>query len=95
MYVTQMHDEMELFICTFEVIINNDKRQDTVRAPRIMLEHRFKSMMYEAANSSMPIKIKISRMVPVYNQFDDEWIEREHSIVFANNAYTDVHKEEF
>lgn len=53
----------------------------------------FIGLVYEASQSTEPIKVKMSRIIPTYSQFDREWLDRECSIVFENNAYTHLYEE--
>lgn len=34
-----------------------------------------------------PIKVAIRRPIPIWSQFDQQWLDREASIEFKNNAY--------
>lgn len=67
--------------------MNGRVQMQRMKAPRIMIEQQFKSLMQQAANDTSPIKVRISRKVPIWNQFEDKWIEREFDIVFTNIAY--------
>lgn len=58
-------------------------------APRIFLEQEFTRLVNLAANSKSPVKIKMSRKVPIYDPFDNTMIERENSIVFTNQAWNE------
>lgn len=95
MFITHMQDELELFVCTFEITVGDTIQQQTLKAPRIIFEERFKALAQDAAYSDKPMKVKMMRMIPIYNQFKQKWIEREHSVAFANNAYVAVHPNEF
>jgi len=95
MFITHMQDELELFVCTLEIIVGDTVQQQTLKAPRIIFEEQFKALTQDAAYSDKPMKVKMMRMVPIYNQFEHQWIEREHSVAFANNAYIAVHPNEF
>lgn len=94
MFAEQMREKMEVFVCLFEVKVEDQVQKRTLEAPRIMLEQEFMSLVNEAANSNLPISIKMSRKVPIFDQFDQRWIERENSIVFTNEAYNRIHQTE-
>ena len=94
MYTNHLHEKMEIFVCTFEIIVGENTQWRTLEAPRIMLEREFISLVNEAANNPNPIKVKMSRKVPIWNPFDNQWIEQENSITFMNNVYTNAHPEE-
>ena len=76
-----------MFVCTFEIENGQQIQKQTIQAPRIMLEQQFLSYVQQAANTSHPVRIKMSRKAPVYDNFNDKWIDRENSIEFMNKAY--------
>jgi len=94
MFASQLHEKMEVFACTIEVEANGAVQVQRVQMPRLMIEREFMALVQHAANDSRPIKVKLSREVPVYDQFEQRWLERENSITFSNNAYISSHKEE-
>lgn len=51
------------------------------------------SLVNQAIQAEFPVIIKMSRQVPIYNDFDDQWVEREHCVLFKNNAYIQVNGE--
>ena len=91
----QMEEKMEVFVCLFEIEINGVPQHRRMKAPRLFIEQEYASLVYEAAQNPRPVRVKISRTDPVWNQFDQEWVEREYSIDFANNAYVALHKENY
>lgn len=84
----------ETFTCKFEITQDTETQTSTIQAPQIMLMQQFMSLMNQAANSTNPIKIKMSRDVPIYDNFDKTWISRETSIGFSNNAYLKKYPEQ-
>ncbi len=58
-----------------------------MQAPRVLIEQKFLSLVQQAANNPNPISVKLMRKVPIYDNFDDKWIERENSVLFMNHAY--------
>lgn len=87
--------QIEIFECTFDIEIDGTTKKNRIQAPRIAIEQQFLSLVQQAANSSQAIKIKMSRIVPVYDNFDKKWINRENSVTFANNAYIKIKGENF
>ena len=84
---SHLHQQMEIYTCLLEVEQNGNLQSRTIDAPRIMLEQQFMNLVQQASNANNPIKIKMSRQVPTYNNYDDKWINLEHHLVFENNAY--------
>lgn len=83
----RIREQMEVFECTFDIEVEDRTQHQTVQAPRAALEQQFLSLVQQAAQSSKPVKVKMSRKVPIYDNFDKKWIERENSVAFANNTY--------
>ena len=88
-----IHEEVEIFTCTFEIEVSNQVQTEIIKAPRIMIERYFVSLVEQASQSSLPIKIKMSRTINIYDNFNDEWVERENNVVFKNNAYLNVNEQ--
>ena len=89
-----IQDQFEVFTCVLEVITAQGTSRQTIDAPRIMIEQRFVSLIYEAAQSRNPVKVKLSRTIPIYSQFDKKWLDRECSIAFGNQAFVRVYGED-
>lgn len=83
----RIREQMEVFECTFDIEVEDRNQRQTVQAPRAALVQQFLSLAQQAAQSDKPIKVKMSRKVHIYDNFDKKWIERENSVAFANNAY--------
>lgn len=63
------------------------KQSFLMQSPRIMIEQKFLSLVQQAAKNPNPVSVKLMRKVPIYDNFDGKWIERENSILFMNLAY--------
>lgn len=81
---------MEVFAVTFEVEMNNKIQKQTMQAPRIMLEQQFVSLVQQAYESRVPVRVKMSMTVPIWIQFENRWVDREHSVEFTNQAWQDL-----
>lgn len=79
-------ESFDFYDCAFKIELVDGIQQNNIQAPRIMIEQQFMSLVQQAAQSSLPVKIILSRIVPVYDEFNGEWIEREVSISFSNSA---------
>lgn len=91
---SNMHEQMEIFECVFDIDVDGKIQSSRIQAPRIALEQQFISLVKKAAYSTQPIKVKMSREVPIYDEFDSKWISREHSVTFVNNAYVKIKGED-
>lgn len=91
---SDIHSQLNVYSCKFEITINNQVQQQMIEAPRIMIERQFVSYVEQAVQSGYPIKVRLSRDVPIYDDFEGKWITVENEIVFKNNAYLDMEKQE-
>jgi hypothetical protein len=83
----RIDEQFEVFDCLLEIEMSGRVQTQRMKAPRIMIEQQFESLVQQAVNNTSPIKIKMSRKVPIWSKFEDKWIEQENSIVFTNVAY--------
>ena len=84
-------EQLKNFTCEFEIKVDNNIQHQTIEAPRIMLEQQFMQLMNSAAQDNKPTRVKMVRKQPIYDNFDDKWIDRELSVTFANNKYIEVY----
>lgn len=68
-----------------EIEQNGRKQVQNLQAPQVALEQNFLALMQDAARSSIPTKITMSRQTGIYNEIEKKNIE--NSISFTNNAY--------
>ena len=79
-------NEMEMFEVIFEITNGNRKSIQRMQAPRIMIEQQFLQLAEQAYRSTDPIRIVLKREEPIYNNFTNEWVNREYSITYDNDA---------
>lgn len=89
-----IQDKFEVFTCVLEIITAQGTTRQVIDTPRIMIEQQFVSLIYEAAQHTEPVKVKLSRVIPIYSQFDQKWLDRECSIAFGNQAFVRVYGED-
>lgn len=89
-----IQDQFEIFTCVLEITTTQSTTRQVMDAPRIMIERQFISLIYEAAQSENPVKVMLSRVIPIYSQFDQKWLDRECSIAFGNQAFVRVYGED-
>lgn len=90
----KIREQMEVFECTFDIEVEDRIQRQTVQAPRVALEQQFLGLAQQAAKSNKPMRVKMSRQIPIYDNFDKKWIVRENSVAFENNAYIKVKGED-
>lgn len=82
-----MFDAMKVYECVLTIETESGTQTTQLTAPRIMIENHFVSLLKQAQAASAPVMIKLSRMEPVWSQYDAQKINREHYIQFKNNHY--------
>ena len=85
-----LDQQIEMFACVFEIEANGNIRRQRIEAPRMIIEQQFMSLVQQAANNTTPIRVKMSRMESVWNQFDNVWVDVENSIEFTNIAWESI-----
>ena len=83
----------EVFDCGLEVFQGNTKQAQHMKAPRFVIEQQFASLVEQAINTATPIKLRLSRIVPIWSQFEQKYIDREIYIVYMNNAWANTYGE--
>ena len=88
-----INGQLEMFDCLIEIEANGDNKRQRMQAPRIMIEQQFASLVQQATQTNDPVRIRLSRMAQIYDEFgslvyeNEKPLERELYIVFTNNAY--------
>lgn len=82
-----LDEKMEVYTSVFVIDVDGQIQKETMQAPRLMLEQNFKSLVQQAVQADAPIKVEMIVKVYIFNQFDNKWVEREHSVTFKNNSY--------
>lgn len=82
-------EQMEVFDCTLEVSVGDERQQQRMNAPRMIIEQQFMSLCQDAAQANAPVRVKLSRIANIYDEINDRWIELEPYILFMNNLCRD------
>lgn len=77
------------YLVVFELTIKDNVQRWSREAPRRTLETDFEYLVWQAARLSEPVKVRMSRKVPIYDPFDKTTIERVNSIEFTNKAWNE------
>lgn len=85
-----MFEEMQICNCTITVSMGEATSLRRLNAPRIMIEHEFKTLVLNASRQNTPIKIELKREEPFYDRTEARWTMHEYSIVYTNNAHTET-----
>lgn len=76
---------------TFEVTleIENQGNVETYvnDAPQMIIQSQFIGLVQQAAQVDVPYRIKLSRIVQIYDEFNHTTKDIEHYLEFKNNAY--------
>ena len=90
-----MGEQFETFDCMIDIEENGNKQRQRMQAPRIMIQQQFTSLVQQAAQANHPVKVRLSRMSQVYDEFgalayeNGKPLERELYISFSNSACGD------
>lgn len=82
---------MGVYDCILEVNQGDKTTKQHMQAPRFMIEQQFASLVNQAAGVKQPIKVKISRTEPIWNEFEQKQTDVEYSAAFMNNAWCERH----
>lgn len=86
-----MFNKMNIFRVVFDIEIDGKTQRQIIEAPQFMIEQQFLSYVEQAANATLnPVKIKMSRSVPIWNQMENRWVNQENSVIFTNSAYKNL-----
>jgi hypothetical protein len=85
-----MFDAMRVYECVLTVETEAGVQTTQLTAPRVIIENHFVSLLEQAVAASVPVMIKLSRMDPVWSQYDAQNLNREYIIQFKNNHYIRV-----
>lgn len=80
-------EQMEIYASVFVIDVDGQVQKKNMQAPRLMIEQEFISLVQQATQIDTPVKITMVVSVSIFNQFDNKWVEREHSVMFKNNPY--------
>lgn len=87
-----INDSIEIYECTIEIKRVHGSQTSRIQAPRMMIEQEFISLAQAISQTNEPVMIRLSREVPVYDQFYKRWINNENSIELKNKQYLDMEK---
>lgn len=87
--------QMEMYDVVFEITQGENISRQAIQAPREILEANFLQVANDIAHINIPTKVKMARTVYIEDTYNKRWIPRENSVTFANNAYAELHKDEF
>ena len=80
-------EPLEMFLCNIEVEIDGNINRQTISAPQMILTTQFINIVQQSLNTSQRVRVKMSRMVHQYGEWDRQWHDIEHYIEFKNNPY--------
>lgn len=70
-------------------------QQQTLSAPRFVIEQQFISLVEQAIYASVPIKVTMRRIEREWNQYEGKMTDMEYSMEFSNNSYIAFYPDEF
>lgn len=80
----------DIFNVTFEIELQGNITTQTMGAPQMIVQNQFVNLVEQAANTASPCRVKMRRMVDVFDEFGRNCNKSiEHFVGFKNNAYLD------
>lgn len=70
-------------------------QQQTLSAPRFVIEQQFITLMKQVMHASVPAKLTMRRTEKEWNQYEGKMIDMEYSVVYANQMYLSSYPDEF
>lgn len=86
------NSEIEPYECMIELEQDGRIQRQAITAPKILIVNHITDIGRSICNSSIPSRCKVSRILRIYDQYEDKWIDRELSVEFMNKAYESMHK---
>lgn len=94
MFFTSTNDSMmDVYSVVLEVEVNGMVQRKSLQAPRLFIEQEFMSLVQQAYQHRGPMKVRMYRKVPIWDQFEQKRIEREDDITIKNKAYLNMEKQ--
>jgi len=78
---------MQVYSVSVEIFDGINRQFNQMQAPRLVIQNDFLSLVQQAANTLSPIRIIMSRSVPIWDNFENRQRTIENKIVFKNNAF--------
>ena len=82
-----MYGRLESFLVYFTIEIGNNTQTKAIEAPRIMLEQQFINYVQQAYNNPNPIRITMSRIDKIWNQFENKLMDVDCKVIYFNSAW--------
>lgn len=80
-------NDLQPYQCTIELEQSGKTQRQVITAPRIVITQQIMEIGKTICNAPVPCRCKVSRIVPIYDKFENKWVDREFSIEFKNRAY--------
>ena len=78
---------MEIETFTLEINSNGQVQIHTLQTLPLMVAQQFQNLLIQAARTSAPCKIKISKQEEFWSELDQKFKMCENALEFRNNAY--------
>ena len=81
------HEQSKVFTCDLYIEVDDRGERRQIKAPRFVIEDEFLQLVEQASHIDNDVRIRLTRQVPIFDEFQDRWVNKQHEIVFANNAW--------
>ena len=84
-------EQFEIKECSFDIESNGHTDRQAMQAPKMVIIQQFLSLIQQAINTDIPVRITMATMVPVWSDKIVVYRDMKSTLEFKNNAY--LHKE--
>lgn len=85
------NEQFEIKECSFDIESNGRTDHQVMQTPKMVIIQQFLSLIQQAINTDIPVKITMTTMVPVWSDKIVGYRDMKSTLEFKNNAY--LHKE--
>lgn len=83
------NEQFEIKECSFDIESNGRTDHQVMQAPKMVIIQQFLSLIQQAINTDIPVKITMATMIPVYSDKIAGYRNMKSMLEFKNNACLD------
>ena len=87
--IFEFGNQFNIHDVSIEVETDGQVQYHNMQAPEIMIVQQFLSLIQQAVNTNIPVRITMATMVPVYSDKITEYRNMKSTLEFKNDAYLD------
>ena len=83
------NEQFEIKECSFDIESNGHTDHQVMQAPKMVIIQQFLSLIQQAINTDIPVRITMATMIPVYSDKIAGYRNMKSMLEFKNNACLD------